>query len=48
MKKEFKNRKQWRGWLQRQHDNESEVWLVLYKENHRKTAFGLEESNEEA
>ena len=48
MKKEFKNREQWRDCLERHHDSESEVWLVLYKKNHRKTAFGLEEAVEEA
>ncbi|MHC4582078.1 MAG: YdeI/OmpD-associated family protein [Planctomycetota bacterium] len=48
MKKEFRDRKQWRSWLDKHHDNESEVWLVLYKKNHRRRTFGLEEAVEEA
>jgi len=41
MIKEFDNRKQWRSWLEKYHDVENEVWLVLYKKKYGKTTFCL-------
>ena len=48
MKKEFENRKQWRDWLEENHCDESDIWLVINKTKHRKTKFGLDEAVEEA
>ena len=33
IKKAFtpKKRKEWRGWLEKHHDREQEVWLVYFK-----------------
>ena len=31
----LKDRKQWRAWLRKNHAIEREIWLVIYKKNHR-------------
>ena len=45
---EFTNRKQWSDWLEKHHDNQNEIWLIIQKKKHRRTLFGLEEAVEEA
>jgi len=32
----FKNRQEWRGWLEDNHHKEKEVWLVIYKKQAEK------------
>ena len=47
-KKLFKNRKEWRSWLEKNHDKETEIWLVFYKVNVKKKSIKYEEAVEEA
>ncbi len=41
-------REQWRAWLARHHDDESEVWLVYYKKNSGKPRIAYNDAVEEA
>jgi uncharacterized protein YdeI (YjbR/CyaY-like superfamily) len=44
----FKNREEWRRWLEEHHDSASEVWLVYYKVHTKKESVRYEEAVEEA
>ncbi len=44
----FKNSQEWRNWLQRNHDKESEVWLVYFKKETGEPCIDYESSVEEA
>lgn len=50
MRKEHyaRNRKEWRDWLQDNHDSEQEIWLVYFKKQTGKPSVGYTESVEEA
>ncbi len=43
----FEDRRKWRKWLERNHDSEKEIWLLLYKKK-MKRGMGLDEAVEEA
>jgi uncharacterized protein YdeI (YjbR/CyaY-like superfamily) len=43
-----KNRKEWREWLNQNHDKNSGIWLVFYKEHTGKPTLGYDEAVEEA
>lgn len=47
-KKQFANRKEWRHWLEKNHNKETEVWLVFYKVNVDKVSLKHEDALEEA
>jgi len=40
--------KEWRDWLRRHHQSESEVWLVFYKQHTGQTSIPYEDSVDEA
>ncbi len=44
----FKNRAEWREWLDKHHATESEIWLVYYKKHCVKESIQYEEAVEEA
>ncbi|MBN1245607.1 YdeI/OmpD-associated family protein [Candidatus Bathyarchaeota archaeon] len=44
----FKDRENWRKWLEKNYDKESHIWLALYKKGSGKKGITLEESVEEA
>jgi len=44
----FKNRHEWRRWLEHNHDKEDEVWLVIYKKRARKLSIAYEDAVEES
>ncbi len=44
----FKNRDDWREWLDKNHDKEREIWLVYYKKHCAKESIKYEEAVEEA
>lgn len=44
----FKNRTQWRKWLDKHHATETEIWLVYYKKQSGKQSVRYEEAVEEA
>jgi uncharacterized protein YdeI (YjbR/CyaY-like superfamily) len=44
----FKDRRQWRKWLQDNHDKQPEVWLLHYKKKSTRISVGLAEAVEEA
>ena len=44
----FKNRDEWRKWLEKNYRKEKEVWLVHYKKHVGKIGIQLEEAVEEA
>src|SRR3990167_9006052 len=49
MKKFYaKNRKEWREWLEKNHDKEKEVWLVYYKKSANKPFVSYEDAVQEA
>ena len=48
IKKLFKNRGEWRAWLEQNHQKESEVWLVFYKVKVNKKSIKYNEAVEEA
>lgn len=48
LKKLFKNRNEWRAWLEKNHDKENEIWLVFYKVKVNKQSVKYEEAVEEA
>jgi len=45
---EARNRKEWRQWLQENHQTSLGIWLVYYKKNSKKTGISYEEAVEEA
>lgn len=48
LKKLFKNRREWRSWLEKNHDKENEIWLVFYKVKIKKESIKYKEAVEEA
>jgi uncharacterized protein YdeI (YjbR/CyaY-like superfamily) len=44
----FKNRDEWRAWLEENHDSTSKVWLIYYKKHIQKESVRYEEAVEEA
>jgi len=48
LKKLFKNRQEWRKWLENNHSNEPVIWLVFYKLKTKKESVTYEEAVEEA
>jgi uncharacterized protein YdeI (YjbR/CyaY-like superfamily) len=44
----FKNRAEWRRWLERHHDKRTEIWLIHYRKHYKKPGVRLEEAVEEA
>jgi uncharacterized protein YdeI (YjbR/CyaY-like superfamily) len=44
----FKDREEWRTWLEKNHHKESPVWLVFFKKESGKKGITLEEAVEEA
>jgi len=44
----FKNRREWRAWLEKNADSAREVWLTHYKKSSDKVSVSLEEAVEEA
>jgi uncharacterized protein YdeI (YjbR/CyaY-like superfamily) len=45
---EFKNRHQWRMWLEKNHNSSKEVWLILYKKKYQDQGLTLDDAVEEA
>lgn len=45
---EAKDRREWRNWLQKNHQTRSGIWLVYYKKNSEKSGISYEEAVEEA
>ncbi|MBI4097898.1 MAG: hypothetical protein HY426_02555 [Candidatus Levybacteria bacterium] len=43
-----RNRKQWRTWLEKNHDKEKEIWLVYYKKSSGKPSISYNDAVEEA
>ena len=43
-----KDRKEWRRWLEENHDKENEIWLVSYKKSLGKTGVSYNDAVEEA
>ena len=43
-----KNRKEWRKWLEKNHDKRSEIWLILYKKDSGFHSVNYLEAVEEA
>jgi len=43
-----KDRREWRAWLQKNHDKLSEIWLVYYKKNSGQPRVPYEDAVEEA
>jgi len=48
LSKLFKNRYEWRSWLEENHDKETEIWLVYYKVKVEKESIKYKEAVEEA
>jgi uncharacterized protein YdeI (YjbR/CyaY-like superfamily) len=44
----FKNRKEWRDWLRRNHNKNNGVWLVFYKKHTGKASLEYDDAVEEA
>jgi uncharacterized protein YdeI (YjbR/CyaY-like superfamily) len=44
----FKNRKEWRLWLSRNHSTENGIWMIFYKKATGKPTIDYEEAVEEA
>lgn len=44
----FKNRAEWREWLDKHHATESEIWLIYYKKHSEYESIQYEEAVEEA
>ncbi|MDH4271195.1 MAG: YdeI/OmpD-associated family protein [Candidatus Aminicenantes bacterium] len=44
----FKDRKQWRKWLAKNHDKKTEIWLIHYKKHSKRPGIRHEEGVEEA
>jgi len=47
-RRHFRNRREWRTWLEHNHDSQEELWLVLYKKRTRKAGVRQDEAVEEA
>ncbi|MGH9728964.1 MAG: YdeI/OmpD-associated family protein [Candidatus Acidiferrales bacterium] len=43
-----KNRRQWRAWLEKNHGERREIWLIYYKKGSGKTRIPYEDAVEEA
>jgi uncharacterized protein YdeI (YjbR/CyaY-like superfamily) len=43
-----KNRKAWRSWLEKNHDKEKSVWLIMYRKNALQKSVSYPEAVEEA
>ena len=43
-----KTRKEWRTWLEKNHDSKKEIWLIYYKKHTGKPNVPYDESVEEA
>lgn len=43
-----KNRKEWRKWLEKNHDKEPEIWIIYYKKHSNKARIPYDDSVEEA
>lgn len=43
-----RSREQWRNWLRRHHDSETEIWLVFYKRHTGEKSVAYEDAVEEA
>lgn len=48
IKKLFKTRKEWRNWLEKNHNKETEIWLIFYKVKVQKASLKYEDAVEEA
>ncbi len=48
MKLTPRSRKSWRDWLERNHDSQSEVWVVFYKRHTGKATLSYDDAVEEA
>jgi len=48
LKKLFIHRREWRSWLEKNHDKENEIWLIFYKVKTKKESIKYEEAVEEA
>jgi uncharacterized protein YdeI (YjbR/CyaY-like superfamily) len=48
IRKQFKDRKQWRRWLYQNHHREREIWLVYYKKHTGQPSVSYEEAVQEA
>jgi len=44
----FKNRKEWRSWLEKHHDKEKGIWLLYYKKGSGKSSITYAQALEEA
>src|SRR3989337_1232966 len=44
----FKNRREWRKWLERHHAKETEAWVLRYKKDSGKPSVTYEEALDEA
>ena len=44
----FKNRSQWRNWLEENHVKETEAWVIITKKKYHDHGLGLNEAIEEA
>lgn len=44
----FKDRAEWRRWLQRNHDKSTEIWVITYKKHTGKKCLSYEDALEEA
>jgi uncharacterized protein YdeI (YjbR/CyaY-like superfamily) len=45
---EFEDRDQWRAWLEENHANAAEAWLVIYKVKYKHHGLALDEAVEQA
>jgi len=48
LKELFKDRKEWRAWLESNHAKEKEIWLIFYKVKTKKESIKYDEAVEEA
>ena len=48
LKKQFKDRNEWRAWLEKNHAKEKEIWLIFYKVKTKKKSIKYDEAVEEA
>jgi uncharacterized protein YdeI (YjbR/CyaY-like superfamily) len=44
----FKDRKEWRKWLEENYDKEKEIWLIYFKKHTKKTRIPYDDAVEEA
>ncbi len=44
----FKNRQEWRKWLEKNHDKNDGIWVVYYKKHTKKESLSYNEAVEEA